>query len=116
MFHCALVSGLTKPKPGTLRVLPKFVAGPMPLAIWPPILTPADEAKAEIVLAQRARRAAKRVDIAADRAAIADKALIEVLPVIQLSVAHHDPDPEMAPGLVDAGGADQFGPGRFSAG
>ena len=49
------------------------------------------EAKTEIVLAQSTRRAAERVDVAADRAAIA---VVEVLPVVQLRVAHHPADPE----------------------
>ena len=47
------------------------------------------------------------MDIAADRAAIADIALIEELPVIQLVVAQHGPDLDMAPGVVDPGGPDQ---------
>src|SRR6266446_10406728 len=64
------------------------------------------EAKAEIVLAQGTRCAAEWVDVAADRAAIADKLLFEVLPVIEPIGAHHDPDLEMAPGLIDTAGAD----------
>src|SRR6202047_403 len=40
------------------------------------------EAEPEIVLAQRAGDAGERVDVAADRPAIADKRLIETLPVI----------------------------------
>src|ERR1700730_12865251 len=67
------------------------------------------DATAETVLAHGTRYAAERVDVAAERAAIADKALIEELPVIELIVAHHDPDLEMTPGVVDAGGADHLG-------
>ena len=53
------------------------------------------------------------MDVAADRAAIADKGLVEILAVIQRVGAHHGTDLDMTPGLVDAGGADQLGPRRF---
>src|SRR5207249_3740475 len=62
------------------------------------------EAKPEIVLTQRAGGAGERVDVAADRPAIADKRLIEVLSVVQPLAADRAPHLEVAPGLVDAGG------------
>src|SRR4029077_3685975 len=68
------------------------------------------DAKADIVLAQGTRRATEWVDVAAERAAIADKSRIEVLPVIECVGAHHSSDLHMTPRVIDAGGADNFGP------
>src|ERR1700730_3848991 len=64
------------------------------------------EAEPKIVLAQRAGDASERMDVAADRPAIADKRLIETLPVIQPFAADHAADLKMTPGLVDPGGRD----------
>src|ERR1700730_18485634 len=62
------------------------------------------EAKPEVVLAQRAGDAGERVDVAADRPAIADKRLIETLTVIEALAADHAAHLQMAPRLVDPGG------------
>src|ERR1700730_15102661 len=64
----------------------------------------ASEAKPEIVLAQRAGDAGERVDVAADRPAIADKRLIETLTVIEALAADHAAHLQMVPRLVDPGG------------
>src|SRR5208282_6270663 len=68
------------------------------------------EAKADIILAQRARVAGERVGVAADRAAKTDKSLVEASRgVIQRIRAHRAPELDMAPGLVDARGRNRLG-------
>src|ERR1700730_10350062 len=64
----------------------------------------ASEAKPEIILAQRTGDAGERVDVAADRPAIADKRVVAALAIDQALAADPGADLEMAPGLVDAGG------------
>src|ERR1700730_13662424 len=64
----------------------------------------ASEANPDIVLAQRAGDAGERVDVAADRPAIADKRLVESLSIIKAFAADHAAHLQMAPRLVDAGG------------
>src|ERR1700730_6432185 len=60
----------------------------------------ASEANPDIVLAQRAGDAGERVDVAADRPAIADKRLVEALTVIEALAADHATHLQMAPRLA----------------
>src|ERR1700730_7727724 len=68
----------------------------------PPVA--ASEAKPDIVLAQRTGDAGERVNVTADRAAIADKRLVETLTIIEGLAADYATHLQMAPRLVDAGG------------